>query len=416
MYFFYYVPIGIDIALKRRPYVTYFLCAISVICFLIYKYKPYGPWWDLNLLVFQPQYPTLATAITHPFLHGGYFHIIGNFVYLLVFGRALEDRLGSFRYYLVFIVSAVAGVYIHTALTAIYSPEYLPYGIIGASGATSGILGAYLVRLSFSRVRVAYWIFMPLQGVNRAGRTYLPIACAVLFWFALQGVRTVMQYGMGGMQVAYGVHLGGFAAGIALAFVFKAHHAGRAERHLARARRFFEKADWFGARAEYADYLALVPGDAEAHAEFARSLIASGDKIGARESYESAVRLSLEVGARDRAEGLFAEALRHNPGFALPEPLHIDLACGMERTLQFRSALAAYEHFVWQYPLSMEAPFVLLRMAGIFERRLCKPQEAYSCYRRLAREYAADRWAELARAEIARLERLDPAISTDVRK
>jgi membrane associated rhomboid family serine protease len=416
MYFFYYIPIGLDVVTRKRPFVTCFICATSVIVFFLYHYKPVGPWWDLTFLTFQPIAPTVATAITHAFLHGTWFHLIGNLVYILVFGPPLEDRLGSARFYAVFALSAAAGAYTHVALTTLYSPQYLQYGVIGASGATSGVLGAYLVRLYFSRVRVAYWVFMPFQGVNRAGRAYVSIVFAVIFWFALQGIRTVMQLGTGGMRVAYSVHLGGFAAGILLALCFKALAEARAEGHLVAARRHFEKADWFGAQAEYAEYLALEPEDDAAQAGLARACIAGGDTVRSRRHYADAVRISLDRGERDAAEAFFDEAMRHISNFALPEHLHLDLACGMERTLKYRSAMNAYEHFVWRYPLSEDAPFVLLRMAGIFEKRLRNPREAFSCYSRLAAEYASDRWAEFARVEIERLKRADPLMSTSEKK
>jgi tetratricopeptide (TPR) repeat protein len=209
------------------------------------------------------------------------------------------------------------------------------------------------------------------------------------------------------MRIAYSVHLGGFAAGAVLALCFGAFPRARAERHLAAARRHFEAADWFGAQAEYAEYLAIESGDAEAHAELARALLAAGDRVRSRARYADAVRLSTEKGARDAAEAYFDEAARHIPNFALPEPLHIDIACGMERTLKYRSAMIAYEHFVWNYPLSKDAPFVLLRMAVILEKRLEKPGEALACYARLAGDYASDRWAEYAQGEIARLRRLE---------
>jgi membrane associated rhomboid family serine protease len=411
MYFFYYIPIGLDVGTRKRPFVTYFLAVSCVIIYIVYRYKPIGPWWDLSLLVFQPSAPTISTAITHAFLHGGWLHLIGNLVYLVVFGRPLEDRLGSFKFYVVFTAAAAVGAYTHLVLTALYSPQYLPYGVIGASGATSGILGAYLVRLYFSRVRVAYWVFMPFQGVNRAGRTYVPVVFAVLFWFALQGIRTFMQLGTGGMRVAYSVHLGGFAAGIFLALCFGALGQARSERHLAAARRRFEAADWLGAQSEYAEYLAIEPGDAAAHAELARAFLAAGDRVRAQAAYAAAVRLSAEKGERDTAEAYFDEAARHVPNFALPEPLHIDIACGMERTLKYRSAMSAYERFVWNYPLSKDAPFVLLRMAVILEKRLEKPGEALACYARLAGEYASDQWAEYAQGEIARLRRVESLIS-----
>jgi len=416
MYFFYYVPLGLDVRARKRPFVTYFLAVSCVITYILYRYKPVGSWWDFTLLVFQPSAPTVATAITHAFLHGGWLHLIGNLVYLIVFGRPLEDRLGSFRFYIVFAAAAAVGAYTHLALTAFYSPEYLQYGVIGASGATSGILGAYLVRLYFSRVRVGYWIFMPLQGVNRAGRTYVPVIFAIAFWFALQGVRTMMQLGTGGMRIAYSVHLGGFAAGVILALCFGALARARGERHLAAARRRFEAADWFGAQAEYVEYLAIDSGDADAHVELARAYLAAGDRVRSRGSYAAAARLAAEKGERDTAEAYFDEASRHIPNFALPEPLHIDIACGMERTLKYRAAMNAYEHFVWNYPLSKDAPFVLLRMAVILEKRLEKPGEALACYTRLAGEYASDQWAEYAEGEIVRLQRAESPIPACVKK
>jgi len=411
MYFFYYIPVGLDVGTKRRAFATYFLCAMCVTIFFIYRYMPYGSWWDLRRLTFQPLAPSVATAITHVFLHGGYFHLIGNLVYLLLFGRPLEGRLGPFRFFTVFAVSAAVGVYVHLILAALFSPESLPYGIIGASGATSGILGAYMVRLYFSRVRVAYWVFMPLQGVNRTGKSYLPAAVAVLFWFILQGANAAMQYGMGGVRIAYGVHLGGFAAGAVLALCFRMLGEARAEKHLVKARRHFEEASWFAAQAEYLDYLAVKATHAEAHAELARALICGGDTVRARSCYGEAVRLFLEEGMRDAAEELFSEAMRHIPNFALSEDLHLNLACGMERTLKFQSAMRAYEQFVQRYPRSEDAPFVLLRMAGMLERRFGRPEEAYACYRRLTDDYSSDRWTEHAREEMARLAGVDPLVA-----
>lgn len=401
MYFFYYVPVGLDAKVKRRPFVTWFICGICVTLFVLYKYRPIGGWWDFTLLIFQPAYPTLATAFTHAFLHGGWLHLIGNMVYLVLFGRALESRLGPLRFYAVFMVTAAAGAYLHAVLTALTAPQYLAYGVIGASGATSGILGACLVRLSWSRVRVAYWVFMPLQGVNRTGRTYVPAVVAMLFWFALQVVRALVQLGTGAARVAYGEHLGGFAAGVLLALAMRASGESRAERSLVKARRHFEKAEWFGAQAEYAEYLALHPADAEAHAELARTHVCAGDTVRARESYIEAIGASMGDGKRDRAEELFDEASRHLPLFVLERDLHLDLACGMERTLKYRSAVAAYERYLWRYPISPDAAFVLLRMAGIHDRRLDQPEAALSCYRRLAEEYASDEWADYARAELA---------------
>jgi membrane associated rhomboid family serine protease len=401
VYFFYYVPVGLDADVKRRPLVTWFIFGICVTLFVLYKYRPIGSWWDFTLLIFQPAYPSIAAAFTHAFLHGGWLHLIGNMVYLVLFGRALEARIGPVRFYAVFVTAAAVGAYLHAVLTALLAPQYLAYGVIGASGATSGLLGAYLVRLSWSRVRVAYWVFMPLQGVNRTGRTYVPAIVAVLFWFALQAALAAAQIGAGGAGVAYGEHLGGFAAGMLLALAMRGSGDSRAERALVRARRHFEKAEWFGAQAEYLEYLALRPGDAEARAELARAHVCAGDKTRARESYAEAIGASMGEGQRDRAERLFDEAARHLPLFVLDRDLQLDIACGMERTLKYRAAVFAYESYLARFPLSPDAAFVLLRLAGIHDRRLDQPEKARSCYRRLVDEYPSDEWAEYARARLA---------------
>lgn len=411
MYFFYYIPVGLDLYIERRANVTYFLTAVCVIIFLVFRYTPQTAGWDLYNLIFQPRAPSFWNAISYVFIHGSWMHLAGNIVYLVLFGRALEDRFGPVRFYLIFLASAIVGVYTHLFLTQLFTPQYMAYPVVGASGATSGLLGAYMLRCRFGRIRVAYWVFMPLQGVNRAGRSYVPAILAVIVWFALQGVQTVMQLGAGGIQVAYSVHVGGFAAGLLTALFFGAAEAARAEGHVVKAKRHVAKAEWLGAQAEYGEYLQIVPDDAEAHAAVARTHICSSETGMARYHYSEAIRLSMTGGQRGRAEEIFAEAMRHIPGFTLDERLHLELAFGMERTLKFRTAASAYENFVNRYADSGEAAFVLLRMAGILEKRFHRPLEALTCYRAIVERYSKDTWVDFARVEIERLQRAGITLS-----
>ena len=411
MYFFYYIPVGLDLYIERRANVTYFLAAACVIMFILFRYNPQSSGWDLYNLLFQPTAPSVWTAVSYAFMHGGWMHLAGNLVYLLLFGRALEDRFGPGRFYLIFLASAVAGAYTHLLLTQAFAPQYMAYPVVGASGATSGLLGAYMLRCRFGRIRVAYWVFMPLQGVNRAGRSYVPAIFAVLVWFVLQGVQAVMQLGEGGLQVAYSVHVGGFLAGLSTALFFGGAEAARAEGHVVRAKRHVAKGEWLGAQAEYGEYLEIVPNDPEGHAALARTYICSTEQGMARYHYIEAVRLLMAGGQRGRAEEIFSEAMRHIPGFTLEEPLHLELAFGMERTLKFRTAAAAYENFVTRYGESSEAAFVLLRMAGLLERRFERPVEALSCYRTIVERYPKDTWVDYARAEIERLRRASVTLS-----
>jgi membrane associated rhomboid family serine protease len=403
LYFFYYFPTGLDVRSRRTPVITYFLASMCVILFLLYRYGPVRTVWNLSNLIFLPAAPALPTSLTYVFLHTGWLHLAGNMVYLVIFGRALEDRFGPGRFFAIFALSAVAGAWVHTWLVTWLAPRFLVYGVIGASGATSGLLGAFMVRLYYARIEVAYWVFMPLQAMNRAGRAYIPAVIAVACWFAYQGAYAAIQYGMASAGVAYGVHVGGFGTGILLAVLFGSLPAARAEKRLVSARRAFSRSQFFAAQAEYLEYLERRPGDARVHAETARACICGGNQGLAGRHYSEAVSGLISAGERGEAEEVLAEAMRSIDGFTLDERLHLDLAYGLERSMKYGLALAAYGNFAARYPFSSDTPFILLRMAGIQERRMDRSERAVECYERLVKHYPEDSWAEYAEGEIWRL-------------
>ncbi len=404
MYFFYYIPAGLDVRVEERTTITWFLAGVCTLLYMISRYWPAAGGWNLYKLVFQPLSPSPASALSYAFLHTGYIHLLFNMLYLVVFGRALEDRLGPGRFFVVFALSAMAGAYTHLGLTRLFAPELLSTGVVGASGATSGLLGAFWVRFYFSRVRVAYWIFMPFQGINRAGRSGVPVLIAILVWFVFQGVQTVLQYGTAAVKTAYSIHLGGFAAGVGLALIYGAGKKAGMEKHLARAREHFNNSRWFAARAEYLDYLKRCPGNGDVHAEVARTSLCMGDKAGASEHYRRSIRLLSGSGRRGEAEEMFAQAMRTIPGFTMPEEMHLELSCGMERSLKYRAALDGYENFLERYPGSSESGFVLLRASNILEKKMEEPSRALRSLNRLISEYPLDYWANFARSERDRLE------------
>jgi membrane associated rhomboid family serine protease len=371
--------------------------------FVLYKYGPMTHAWNLNNLIFLPARPVLPASLSYVFLHTGWMHLIGNMVYLVIFGRALEDRYGPGRFFAIFALTAVAGAWAHAWLLAWFSPRYLVYGLIGASGATSGLLGAFMVRLYFARIQVAYWVFMPLQAVNRAGRRFIPGVIGVVSWFVYQGVYASIQYGMDNASVAYGAHVGGFAAGVFLALLLGSLPEARAEKRLASARRAFARSEFFAAQADYLEYLQRRPADAEVHAETARACLCSGDTNLARFHFSEAVEKMLERGERGQAEEVMSAAMRAIEGFTLDERSHLDLAYGLERSMKFDISLKAYENFALRYPFSPDTAFILLRMAGIHERRMDCPERAVQCYEKIVRHYPDDNWAEYADGEIWRL-------------
>lgn len=405
MYFFYYIPVGLDIKVTKRAFVTRFLTATAVLLFVMLKYMPYTNGWNPINLLFFPAHPSIASALTHAFVHLSWMHLIGNMLYLVIFGRPLEDRLGAGGFFAVFALSAIAGAYTHLALARHFMPSLLGNAVGGASGATSGLLGAFMIRFYYSRIKIAYWVFMPLQVVNRAGKTTVPAILAVLFWFLYQGVYTVMQFGTGSVAVAYGVHIGGFVCGMVVALLIGASKSARSERHLVKARAHFQNADWFSSQGEYSNYLEYSPFDPEARAEAARAFLCTNKRVVAADHFAIAVQLLKRKGDRGRAEEVFLQAVRNIPLFKLEESEYLDMAFGVERSLKFYRASEVYESFLNIYPLSKDIPLILLRLAGIYKGRLEKPGKAIEYYKKIISEYPASEWVGFAGLELEKLRR-----------
>lgn len=159
----------------------------------------------------QPLYslPPSVTLVTSMFLHGGWMHLIGNMLYLWIFGNNVEDAMGHGRF-VVFYLLCGAGA----ALTQAFATPDSTIPMIGASGAISGILGAYLLLYPHARVLV----LLPLGVFTRLVR--LPALAVLGFWFVLQIVNSLLVT-TGGGGVAWGAHIGGFVAGLVLIPLFK---------------------------------------------------------------------------------------------------------------------------------------------------------------------------------------------------
>ena len=153
--------------------------------------------------------PPVATVFSSMFLHGGWMHLIGNMLYLWVFGNNIEWAMGHVRFIVFYLVCGVAAVFAQ-ALPDMHSQ--IP--MIGASGAISGILGAYLMLYPHARVLVVIPIFFFLHTVR------VPAMLVLGIWFLMQLVSSLSApAGEGG--VAFGAHIGGFIAGMLLVPVFK---------------------------------------------------------------------------------------------------------------------------------------------------------------------------------------------------
>jgi len=206
------IPIGDDNTYRRTvPVVTYGLIALNVLVFLAeLNQLDTG-----NFLVQWGAVPVrishgqgLETLVTSMFLHAGWWHLLGNMLFLFVFGDNVEDAFGHVRYLLFYLV---CGVLAGLAQVLLAPDASLPG--VGASGAISGVLAAYLIMFGTNPVRVLLGFF-PLV---------VPAYVMIGVWILLQffnGLAGVAQTAQSG-GVAYGAHIGGFVGGIVLTLVLR---------------------------------------------------------------------------------------------------------------------------------------------------------------------------------------------------
>ncbi len=152
--------------------------------------------------------PPGVTLLTSMFMHGGWMHLIGNMLYLWIFGDNVEDAMGHVKFVVFYLLCGLAA-----ALTQALPDPHSNIPMLGASGAISGVLGAYLLLYPHARVLV----LIPLGFFSRL--MHLPASIVLSLWFALQFLSNLFSSGGGG--VAFRAHIGGFVAGLLLVAVFK---------------------------------------------------------------------------------------------------------------------------------------------------------------------------------------------------
>jgi membrane associated rhomboid family serine protease len=232
------LPLGDDNRDRRtRPFVTWGLIAVNIIVFVFFQGFGSNDRFTYSLSVVPQEIltgkdvvtpdqivrdsstgqrylvpglqhtpvPVLLTILVAMFMHAGLAHIIGNMLYLVIFGDNVEDYLGHFRYLLFYLFCGVVATLAHVYVSLAAGND-LETPSLGASGAISGVLGAYLLLFPRKRVRVLVsWWVVPVPAIIVVG-----------MWFIFQVVDGLGYLGGGASGgVAYAAHIGGFVAGLA---------------------------------------------------------------------------------------------------------------------------------------------------------------------------------------------------------
>jgi membrane associated rhomboid family serine protease len=205
--------------LHGRPYVNYGLIGINIVVFIyevivtnnfsnrsavIALFYNYG---SIPELILSGQ--NLGSLFSSMFMHGGIVHLLGNMFFLYVFGDNLEDRFGHFKYLMLYLFWGVMAAFAHSIYAVSTGEGDIP--AIGASGAISGVLGAYLIFFPHAKIHTIIFAFF-ITTVRIPAIAYIP------FWFIMQLVFALIGQSGG---VAYLAHIGGFIIGLGTAFGWK---------------------------------------------------------------------------------------------------------------------------------------------------------------------------------------------------
>ena len=218
------LPLHDDNPTERPPVVTIALIAACILTFVYQSLLPEKPgeafvfqYGAIPAVIFHhaeaPEdvaaIPSSLTLLTSMFLHGGWMHLLGNMLYLWIFGNNIEDAMGHVRFILFYALGGLLAALSHAAIDP---SSTIP--MVGASGAISAILGAYL--LLYPRARVLVLMPPPFLGT-----TYVPAVFVLGLWFLGQLYSGGLSLGSKGGGIAFFAHIGGFIAGMALVGLFK---------------------------------------------------------------------------------------------------------------------------------------------------------------------------------------------------
>ncbi len=206
------IPIKDDNPTSTVPYVSITLIVINVLVFFMEATGDYDAiirrYGLLPLDLMQGR--NLHTIFTSMFLHAGLLHLGGNMLYLWIFADNVENYLGHGRFIVFYFACGVVAVFTHVMFST-----NLTVPMVGASGAISGVLGAYMVKYPRARVLVVIPIFWFLD-IRK-----IPAMIVLGFWFLMQLFSGVATLGHQGGGVAFWAHIGGFAAGVILILLMR---------------------------------------------------------------------------------------------------------------------------------------------------------------------------------------------------
>ena len=215
---FLLIPTGVNYRTERFPIVTFSIMGLNVAIYLVSLAFTLGKGegaeeWIMTNLWLIPATASWYQYVTAMFVDGGLMHLLGNMIYLFLFGSSVEDAIGRWKYVIFYLVGGIAADFVYIAGSAEHFSSMVPMG--GASGAISACMGGFLLLYHRTKIMFRYIIILFFRFWN--GEFQLPSWLVISFWFLKDLAFAVLSYGSQGGGVAFAAHTGGFLAGLGLA-------------------------------------------------------------------------------------------------------------------------------------------------------------------------------------------------------
>ncbi len=219
------IPVGMNYRTERLPLVTLSLIGVNTLVWLVtlichFNTGGDSDQWVVDHLWLIPVQSFFWTYLTSMFVHAGFFHLLGNMIFLFLFGACVEDLIGRLRFAIFYLVAGLVAELVYIAMSPTHFLSTIP--MCGASGAISGCMGMYLLLRAAADIEFKYFLWVFFIYV-RAGEFEIPAWMAIMFWFLKDLLFAVLgliwQHRGGG--TAFGAHVGGFLGGLGLIYAYK---------------------------------------------------------------------------------------------------------------------------------------------------------------------------------------------------
>ncbi|MGA1863436.1 MAG: rhomboid family intramembrane serine protease [bacterium] len=338
-----------------------------------------------------PSNPKLFNFFSSIFMHGGFFHLLFNMLFLWIAGCTIEDKWGRPLYLFFYLLSGVVAAYAHVLM---FPKSSIP--LIGASGAIAGAMGAFLVRMYKTRIRIIYIIWLFLFSAH-TGDFYIPAYVALPFWFSQQIYYALTSTGTGETSgVAFWAHIGGFVFGAIMAIVIKKYNfeekyiQPNIEKKISISQHpkllsAMEKSDqenYDEAITDITEYLKLEPNHLEANIILGQIYLKQDKKIDAARIYKKLVSMYLAEKNTNLALSTYMDMKNLSNDAVLPPRDQMNIAHIFESEGNILEATEAYDRLIQNYPSANESMKAAVTYGDLCLGPLNQPEKALMLFQK----------------------------------